>query len=139
MEPGSHQDFTQGVDIASERDPPPQGGLQHRGTPAHEGVVDRLSGASQPLNEETGQLGFVAGPVGDLVQGMSRPLFGCPEFVDVDRQLECGIGKIQPNGFPAEIPEGLDASDKIFRAQISPRRNLSWNSLIRRGRACRRS
>lgn len=71
------------------------------------------------------------------MQGMGCPLFGGPEFVDVDRQIQCGIGEIQPDGFTAEIPKGLDTGEKIFRPQISPRRNLSWISLIRRGRACR--
>ncbi len=107
IKPGTNQQAAEGVDIASHRNPAEQGRFDNGSAPPHEGVINQVVFTRQAVDKKAGQLGLKAGPVGDLVQRMSRPLFRGPEFVNINRYVERRVGEFeQPGLFTKFIERG---------------------------------
>ena len=87
IEAGGAENGGEGIDVVPGGAATAQGGLNEGGAAPHEGVINEIARLAEPRNEEVRELWFVAGAVGDFVEGVAGPLFGGPEFVHKNRDF----------------------------------------------------
>lgn len=136
-EPGEGKDLADRTDVAGPRDTSEQGSLDGSGAAPGEGIVNNTLGGSEQFDEEPGELGFEASPVGDFMQCVGGTLFGSPELVDEDGDWAGRViweeGRFDFLGRGAEISErtkDLQEFDKVFRSGIGIDARLLRGDLI---------
>ena len=84
-EPRLDQHAREWIDVVAQWPAAEQRRLEQRRPAPHERVEHDVARAREPTDEEPRQLRLEAGTVGDLVEGMRRPLPGRPELVGEHR------------------------------------------------------
>src|SRR5262249_45191548 len=105
---GADERQAEGIDVASGRDAAEEGGLQGRGAPTHERVVNDVSRTAEALDKKARELRLETGAITDLLQAAGLALARRPEFVDVGGHFQTlAIEKSRRGGDPAAVPPEL--------------------------------